>query len=55
MEYYYNKDPITAGKVLQVGMKKFATGQDTQLSGLLNHYLDFLIAMNDDGSMYFLF
>lgn len=50
MEYYYNKDPATASRVFQAGLKKFALGQDTQLCGLLNNYLDFLISLNDDSS-----
>ena len=55
MEFHCNKDSSVAGKVFEVGMRTIDLAEDEDAAAYVSHYLDFLIIMNDDNSMYFLF
>ncbi|KAJ3345530.1 mRNA 3'-end-processing protein rna14, partial [Kappamyces sp. JEL0680] len=55
MEYYVNKDAIVAGKIFEVGLKSFPLNEDPQAAFYVEHYLDFLMCLNDDNNTRALF
>ncbi len=54
MEFHCNKDAMVAGKVFEVGMRTINLEEDKDAPAYVQHYLDFLISMNDDNSVFFM-
>lgn len=44
---------MVAGKVFEVGMRTINLEEDKDAAAYVEHYLDFLISMNDDNSVYY--
>lgn len=47
-----NKDAVVAGKIFEVGMKQFPLNEDPQATNYVSHYLDYLMCLNDDTSIF---
>jgi hypothetical protein len=50
MEFYVNKDAGVASKIFEYGLKQFPLNEDSEAVVYVDHYLDFLMCLNDDNS-----
>jgi cleavage stimulation factor subunit 3 len=54
MEYHVNKDAVVAVKIFELGMKSFPLDKDPHSAEYILRYLDFLICLNNDNSIFYI-